>query len=324
MSQPAQYPANDSEEARSIKVLQNLLDEEWVKDDFEKRDKKPNTDGTLELVNLKEQPTGKLDVQIKTLPKGAKSFQCSSKLFAYSKITTAPLLLICVDADNNRAHWKHIHADLREAQGKAKQKSFVIKFDGSIDATKRYIIAWEAICEQFKSRLLMGGSCLELSIQVTTREGFELHPRWDPELWHVLLPFEKNKKELKAALKYAHDNCSAGWVDFLSALQALVLTNNSNSNNNQFHLTIHPQQLGGDLRYQSAVLFFQISGAVITLEFRIDGNLKCGDGEVSWYLPKKAGTPGKLNWFDLKVNQSKGTSQTLADYCIKRLTELSP
>jgi hypothetical protein len=138
------------------------------------------------------------------------------------------------------------------------------------------------------------------------------------------LPIEKNKKELKAALKYAHSNAASGWADFISTLQTLVVTNNANPSNTQFQLNVHQHQLGGDLRYQPAILFFEISGAIITLEFRIDGKLECNEGEVSWYLPKKVGSPGMLNWFDLKGKQSIGTSQKLAEYCLTRLTELSP
>lgn len=325
MSQPAQYPNNDSEESKSIKVLLNLLDEEWVKDHFEKRDKKPNTDGTIELVDLKSVPTGKLDVQIKTLRSGAKSFQCSTKLFAYSRVTTAPLLLICVDGDNNVAYWKHIHPDMKEAKGKQGQKSFVVTFDGSIDASKVYIIAWKAICERFQSRLLTGSSIAFCSMQVT-RMGFALSPRWEPELWHILLPIEKNKKDLKAAIKYAQDNSASGWNDFMAALQALVATcNNANLNGAQFELNVtYAGGSVGFLRYNSAILFFEIFGAVITLEFRLDGKSKGNEGEVSWYIPKKIGLPGKLNWFDIKNKSGIGNSQDLAQYCITRLTQLSP
>lgn len=193
MSRPAQYPNNDSQESKSLKILQNLLDEEWVKDQFEKSDKRPNTDGTVELVDLTDTPMGKLEVQIKTLKNGAKSFQCSSKLYAYSLVTTAPLLLICVDGSNNFAYWKHIYADMKEAYGKQSQKSFVVKFDGSIDASKAYIIAWDKICRRIQSRMLTGSSIVGSSLQETIH-GFKLHPQLQPELWKILLPVEKNKK----------------------------------------------------------------------------------------------------------------------------------
>ena len=130
---------------------------EWIKDHFEKRDKKPNIDGFIELVDLDDFPTGKLDVQIKTIKSGANKHPCSMKLFAYSRVTTSPLLLIGVDKDNRLAYWKHISSDMKEAVVKnPKQKSFTVKFDGLIDDSKSYIIRWLALCEQFQIRLLTG------------------------------------------------------------------------------------------------------------------------------------------------------------------------
>ncbi|MDX2106795.1 MAG: DUF4365 domain-containing protein [Candidatus Melainabacteria bacterium] len=320
MSRPAQYPNNDSQESKSLKILQNLLDEEWVKDHFEKRDKRPNTDGTVELVDLKDIPTGKLEVQIKTLKGGANSFQCSSKLYAYSKVTTAPLLLICVDGSKNLAYWKHIYSDMKEANGKQSQKSFVVNFDGSIDASKTYILAWNAICKNIQSRLLTGGSVMGLSMQ-EIKQGFKLYPRREQALWEILLSVEKNKKDLKAAIKYVENNISSGWSEFGKELQKQTTTKNSNQGKVTYQLKIH--QFEGELRCQSAILFFRISGTIITLEFRVDGRFEGLDGEVFWYLPKETGSPGKLNWLDIERKDIYWSSQKLADFCITRLIELN-
>jgi hypothetical protein len=321
MKKPARYPPNDVPESQSINTLLDLLDEEWIKDHFEKRDKKPNIDGFIELIDLADYPTGKLDVQIKTLPKGASKFQCPIELLAYSDVTTSPLLLICVDRQNERAYWTHVHSDMKEAVGKEEQDSFVVRFDGEIDNAKQYILDWIRICKDFQERLQIGGRSI-LSNMRARSQGFDLHPDWSPQIWEVLLPVEGSKKELKAAIEFASSNSQQEWDKFIRTLKTIVSEkNDGKSSLKQFELSCDHQNVG-HLRYGKAVLFYKISGAVVTLEFRVDGKTAWKDGEVLWLMQRKDGSAEEPNWFDLKERTAVGSSEDLTRYCLTHLMTL--
>jgi len=47
-----------------------------VKPDLKGRDKHPNTDGTLELVDDLGIPIGKLDIQVRKIPPSEKHYDC--------------------------------------------------------------------------------------------------------------------------------------------------------------------------------------------------------------------------------------------------------
>lgn len=157
MAEPKSYPTNDSAETRSVNLIESLLDPDFVKTQFAKRDKAPNIDGSLELVDTVDgssRPVGKLDVQIKTLPTGELKFQCPSSLVAYSRdVTALPVLLICADAAKGKAYWKHVHVGMPEF--KEGQETFVVKFDPEvevIDARRIYFSQWRDIVNKNLAR----------------------------------------------------------------------------------------------------------------------------------------------------------------------------
>jgi hypothetical protein len=69
---PAGYSSTDAAEVEAINVLRAALDPTRIKADLKERDKHPNTDGYLELVDDHGIPVGKLEVQVRKIPAGAK------------------------------------------------------------------------------------------------------------------------------------------------------------------------------------------------------------------------------------------------------------
>jgi hypothetical protein len=129
---PAGYPITDAAEVDAINVFRCALDSKQFKADIRERDKYPNIDGYVELIDEKQKPVGKLEVQIKKLPDGSKTFACSTALIAYTERTPLPVLLICVDTTAKKAYWKHItRADL---DGKEGQGSVSMTFGDPEDA----------------------------------------------------------------------------------------------------------------------------------------------------------------------------------------------
>jgi hypothetical protein len=156
---PAAYPANDTEEQRAIACFEAAVDHDLVKLEIKRRDKFPNVDGFLEIVEKSEDgpalPIGKFDLQIRKLPKAKLTYSVPATLVAYSeKTTTLPVLLICSDPDENRVYWKQISRAMPEyVDG---QKSFTVRFDPAVDAidhTRTYVRRWREIAGEYQRRI---------------------------------------------------------------------------------------------------------------------------------------------------------------------------
>ena len=153
MMEPKPYSPTDSAEQDSKTVLESLIDSRLVKTDIRTRDTTPNIDGTIELVDENIKPIGKFDIQLRSIPKGQTSFSCETSLPSYSKVSTLPLLLICVDSAHKCAYWKHINPHMPELRGKEEQKSFTIHFSkasDNIDQTGIYINKWIEIVRNYQ------------------------------------------------------------------------------------------------------------------------------------------------------------------------------
>lgn len=152
-AKPAPYSNTDTAEREAITCFKNLLDLNRIKPDIKSGDKIPNVDGYLELVDSKNRPTGKVEVQVKKIPKGVKKYSCPTSLFAYSRATTLPVILVCVDTKNKVAYWKEINTYM--AGYKEYQKTFTIHFDDSdsVDGKKKYIQRWKDMCSEFQRRI---------------------------------------------------------------------------------------------------------------------------------------------------------------------------
>lgn len=154
MNKPTPYPDTDYHENRAVDVLKYHLDTNRIKSDIKTRDKVPNIDGTLELVDDENHPIGKFDVQIRKIPEGVTKYPCPSSLVAYSARAILPVLLICVDIKNEKIFWRHIFTSM--AEYKADQASFTIHFNSKfdvIDKTGLYINRWENLLRDYQERI---------------------------------------------------------------------------------------------------------------------------------------------------------------------------
>lgn len=135
MEPPTPYSNSDTAEIEAINTLRSLLDPRRVKADLRERDKFPNSDGYLELVDDQGRPCGKIEVQIKKIRSASLSLVCPGSLVGYTIVTTLPVVLIGVDPTRHRAYWAHVS---RFMPGyKADQHTFTLHFTDSdfIDTT---------------------------------------------------------------------------------------------------------------------------------------------------------------------------------------------
>lgn len=153
MSKPAGYPRTDGAEQDAVTTLLSCLNAERVKSDIKTRDKYPNVDGTLEIVDDEFRPEGKFDVQVRKVAAGTRSYSCPIELYAYSKVSSLPVLLITVDTEEKRAMWRHIFGGMPEF--KENQKSFTIKFtaDDEISSSEEYLERWRTIARDYSERI---------------------------------------------------------------------------------------------------------------------------------------------------------------------------
>lgn len=106
---------SDIREDDSISFVENTLKGHGVKTQLVKGDKGANIDGFIELLDTENRMTGKVTVQVKTVPpskEGMFEFACPTSLFAYAERTTEVVLLLAVDHKNQVALWKHISREL--------------------------------------------------------------------------------------------------------------------------------------------------------------------------------------------------------------------
>jgi hypothetical protein len=133
---PAPYSNTDATESDTVTTLRLLLDTRRVRADLRERDKFPNTDGYIALVDNGGRPQGKIEIQIKTLGAGAVSCRCPSSLVAYSKEgTTLPVILVGVDSSMSRAYWTQVSEVMPGYHGT--QQTFTAHFTEVLDVIDR-------------------------------------------------------------------------------------------------------------------------------------------------------------------------------------------
>lgn len=155
---PAPYSTTDEQETLAIDTFRSLIDHSLVKLDIKERDKYPNTDGYVELVDEFRVPIAKLEVQIKKLPADERKVQCPLKLVSYSETTTCnPVLLVGVDTKQGTAYWVHVSADIiAKSPVGSTQRTRVVSFpkENVIDGkNEKYILAWKKIAESYQTRI---------------------------------------------------------------------------------------------------------------------------------------------------------------------------
>jgi hypothetical protein len=108
MAKPAPYATTDAAEYDAVITFESLIDSRFVKPDIRVRDKHPNVDGTIEIVDQNQVPLGKLEVQVRKIEAGKRKYSCPASLVAYSEVCTLPVILVCADPSMHRAFWKLI------------------------------------------------------------------------------------------------------------------------------------------------------------------------------------------------------------------------
>ncbi len=149
---PAPYGPTDALETEAVVIFESLIDHEIVKADIKKRDKFPNIDGYLELLDEKRIPIGKTETQVKRLSKAnidPPKIRCETSFLSYCEESILPVILIGVDAINRRSYWLHIDENFTaQLRTRAGQKSKTVHFPKGniIDGQNTgYIQAWKAI-----------------------------------------------------------------------------------------------------------------------------------------------------------------------------------
>lgn len=157
---PKPYSSTDTAESRSLTVFRQLLNAARVKAELEERDKRPNIDGYLDIVDNDGRSIGQLDVQVKTLSGTnlkARSFQCDLDFLGYCvKGASRQVLLIGVDTAGLRAYWIHLsHEVIASLRKKKSSASVSIKFpkDNTVGADESYIKSWENIVIEHGRRM---------------------------------------------------------------------------------------------------------------------------------------------------------------------------
>ena len=166
--QPAAYPPTDSAEVEAVNVFEGLIDSNIVKSYLHTRDKIPNYDGYIELVDSEGISLGFIFVQIKKLddnelspPKYAK---CEMSFLNFCKKTNPPMIFVGVDTKNKIAYWEEINVDFIAKYGKDDQKTITLNFqqENKVDGKqKEYMAKWKAIIENQKNKLSLFDSIKE-------------------------------------------------------------------------------------------------------------------------------------------------------------------
>jgi hypothetical protein len=152
--EPAGYSNTDTAEIESIQTLEQLLEPELVKHDIKRRDKVPNVDGWIELVDEARRPIGKLEVQVRKIGDGATSDSCGTSLIAYSQRVSSPVIYVGVDVKNRRAYWRHVAVPMVEL--KEGKDSCTIKFDPVSDGIGPgfpYVERWQSLTKDYQERI---------------------------------------------------------------------------------------------------------------------------------------------------------------------------
>jgi hypothetical protein len=153
---PAPYPGNSAEEMQAVAVLLSLLDLRYAKPDIRVLDKRPNSDGQIEIVDEEQRSLGKIEVQVKKIPDGHISYQCPVELVAYSEKISLPFFLICVDVGNKKAYFRHLNPQMMPGLREG-QQSFSIKFEPNVHGIKvetQYLEQWLRIIKDYNKRIV--------------------------------------------------------------------------------------------------------------------------------------------------------------------------
>jgi hypothetical protein len=149
----APYPKTDFQEKESILIFESKIDRKQIKTSISSRDKVPNVDGYIEIVDGNNIPIYKFEIQIKTIKRDQKSYYCPRETVNYTNVTTLPILLILVDIARQNVYWKHLIAT--NARQSPNKKSYIFDYSelDKINKQNDYITKWEIIAQDYINKI---------------------------------------------------------------------------------------------------------------------------------------------------------------------------
>ncbi len=155
---PSHNPS-DFLDKESISLVENFLAQhKRVMPRLSACDRWPNVDGSLELQDRTGNLVGKMEAQVKTLPKNHNlKFDCPVEFFSYCEvIATWPVIFLCVDNENKIIYWVHFSKDFIKNSGfkdNAATKRVELNPNQVITQTnKNYVSEWESIVDNFRKK----------------------------------------------------------------------------------------------------------------------------------------------------------------------------
>jgi len=151
-NKPAPYPDTDFQENESVFLFESKIDRKCIKTQINTRDKIPNVDGYIEIVDEDNVPIYKFEIQIKTI-KNERSYYCPIETVSYTNVTTLPILLILVDITQKVVYWKHlIRTNARQSKRK---KSYIYDLSelDIIGNQNDYITKWKIIAQNYIEKI---------------------------------------------------------------------------------------------------------------------------------------------------------------------------
>lgn len=146
------HSENSFLDEESISLIRHILAKhKRIMPYIDSQDKWPNIDGYLEVQDENKRLLGKIEVQIKTLPKQHNlKFECPMKFIHYcSNVATLPVLLLLVDNFAEKVYWININEEFISQltyTSIQKHKTISLKEEQYFDKnTKKYINCWEQI-----------------------------------------------------------------------------------------------------------------------------------------------------------------------------------
>jgi len=151
-NKPAPYSNTDFQENESVFLFESKIDRKCIKTQIKTREKIPNVDGYIEIVDEDNVPIYKFEIQIRTI-KNKKSYYCPIETVSYTNVTTLPILLILVDITQKIVYWKHlIRTNARQSKSK---KSYIYDLSelDIIGDHNDYITRWKIIAQNYIEKI---------------------------------------------------------------------------------------------------------------------------------------------------------------------------
>lgn len=154
---PSAYAPTDAGECMAVHVFNFNIDHRYIKSFITTRDKVPNHDGNIEILDIEELPLGKLCVQVKKLgDQDIKNpiFYLPENLFGFAERSILPVIFIAVDCKNNIAYYHIIDNKTIRKYKKTGYKKVVFNKKKVIDGKNTlYLDEWRNLIKLTKNKI---------------------------------------------------------------------------------------------------------------------------------------------------------------------------